>query len=60
MIKKKIKKKDNIINFPTKLSSLEKEIEGIIFAGSLELAKEGELEIKQKDLYEDIYIRENK
>ena len=26
MIKKKIKKKDNIIKFPTKLSSLEKEI----------------------------------
>ena len=31
MIKKKIKKKDNIIDFPTKLSSLEKEIEAIIF-----------------------------
>ena len=27
MIKKKIKKKDNIINFPAKLSSIEKEIE---------------------------------
>ena len=26
MIKKKIKKKDNVINFPTKLSSLEKEV----------------------------------
>ena len=26
MIKKKIKKKDNVINFPTKLSSIEKEI----------------------------------
>ena len=34
MIKKKIKKKDNIINFPTKLSSLEKEIEAIIFAAA--------------------------
>ena len=32
MIKKKIKKKDNIINFPTKLSSLEKEVEAIVFA----------------------------
>ena len=32
MIKKKIKKKDNIINFPSKLSSIEKEVEGIIFA----------------------------
>ena len=34
MIKKKIKKKDNIINFPTKLSSIEKEIEAIIFAAA--------------------------
>tara|TARA_A100001015_G_C14761480_1_gene621623 strand:- start:113 stop:814 length:702 start_codon:yes stop_codon:yes gene_type:complete len=34
MIKKKIKKKDNVIDFPTKLSSLEKEIEAIIFAAA--------------------------
>ena len=34
MIKKKIKKKDNIINFPAKLSSIEKEIEGIVFAAA--------------------------
>ena len=34
MIKKKIKKKDNIINFPGKLSSIEKEIEGIVFAAA--------------------------
>tara|TARA_B100000963_G_scaffold322174_1_gene306027 strand:+ start:5810 stop:6508 length:699 start_codon:yes stop_codon:yes gene_type:complete len=34
MIKKKIKKKDNIINFPSKLSTLEKEIEAIIFAAA--------------------------
>ena len=34
MIKKKIKKKGNIIDFPTKLSSLEKEIEAIIFAAA--------------------------
>jgi len=34
MIKKKIKKKDNIINFPTKLTSIEKEIEGIVFAAA--------------------------
>ena len=34
MIKKKIKKKYNIINFPTKLSSIEKEIEGIVFAAA--------------------------
>ncbi len=31
-----------------------------IFAGSLELVKEGDLKIKQKDLFDDIYIRENK
>jgi len=31
-----------------------------IFAGSLELVKEGNLEIKQKDLFEDVYIKENK
>ena len=29
-----------------------------IFAASLELAKEGNISIKQKDLYEDIYIKE--
>ena len=34
MIKKKIKKKDNIINFPAKLSSLEKEIEAVVFAAA--------------------------
>ena len=31
-----------------------------IFAGSLELVKEGNLKIKQEKLYEEIYIRENK
>ena len=31
-----------------------------IFSGSLELVKEGNLKINQKDLFEDIYIRENK
>ncbi len=31
-----------------------------IFAGSLELVKEGNLQIKQKDLFEEVYIRENK
>ena len=31
-----------------------------IFAGSLELVKEGNLKIKQENLYEDIYIKENK
>jgi len=34
MIKKKTKKKDNIINFPSKLTSIEKEIEAIIFAAA--------------------------
>ena len=31
-----------------------------IFAGSLELVKEGNLKIKQKELFDDIYVRENK
>ena len=31
-----------------------------IFAGSLELVKEGSLKIKQKKLFDDIYIKENK
>ena len=31
-----------------------------IFAGSLELVKEGNLKIKQDDLFEEIYIKENK
>ena len=30
-----------------------------IFAGSLELVKEGNLKIKQDNLFEDIYIKEN-
>ena len=34
MIKKKIKNKNNIITFPSKLSQIEKEIEGIIFAAA--------------------------
>ena len=31
-----------------------------IFAGSLELAKEGDLKIKQDNLFDDIFIKENK
>ena len=31
-----------------------------IFAGSLELAKEGNISIKQKNLFDDIFIKENK
>ncbi len=34
MIKKKLKKKDNVINFPSKLSPIEKEIEAIVFAAA--------------------------
>tara|TARA_B100000965_G_scaffold395594_1_gene409328 strand:- start:280 stop:981 length:702 start_codon:yes stop_codon:yes gene_type:complete len=34
MNKKKIKKDNNVVNFPTKLTSLEKEIEAIIFAAA--------------------------
>ena len=34
MNKKKIKKKNNIIDFPSKLTSIEKEVEGIIFAAA--------------------------
>tara|TARA_B100000767_G_scaffold269174_1_gene290610 strand:- start:913 stop:1614 length:702 start_codon:yes stop_codon:yes gene_type:complete len=34
VIKKKIKKKDNVISFPNKLSSVEKEIEAIVFAAA--------------------------
>ena len=31
-----------------------------IFAGSLELAKEGNILIKQNNLFDDIFIKENK
>jgi len=31
-----------------------------IFAGSLELVKEGNIKIKQKDLFDEIFIKENK
>ena len=31
-----------------------------IFAGSLELAKEGQILIKQKNLFDDIFVKENK
>ena len=34
MIKKKIKKKNNVINFPSKLSIEEKEIDAIVFAAA--------------------------
>ena len=31
-----------------------------IFAGSLELVKDGKLKIKQEDLFKDLYVKENK
>ena len=31
-----------------------------IFAGSLELVKEGDIKIKQENLFDDIYVKENK
>ena len=34
MNKKKLEKNDNIVNFPSKLTSIEKEIEAIIFAAA--------------------------
>ena len=34
MNKKKIAKNDNVVNFPSKLTSIEKEIEAIIFAAA--------------------------
>ena len=34
MIKKKIKKNDNIIKFPSKLTQIEREVEAIIFAAA--------------------------
>ena len=65
MIKKKIKKKNNIIKFPSKLSSIEKEIEAIIFAAAEPLdietienkiSKKGDIEkilLKLKNEYLD-------
>ena len=65
MNKKNIKKKNNILNFPNKLSSIEKEIEAIIFAaaepldiGTIEnkISKKTDVEkilLKLKDEYLD-------
>ena len=58
MIKKKIKKKDNIINFPSKLSSIEKEIEAIVFAAAEPLDIETiENRISKKTDVEKILIK---
>jgi segregation and condensation protein A len=55
------KKLDDLIpkNFKSS-SKYERTGKAGIFAGSLELVKEGNLKIKQEKLYDDIYIKENK
>ncbi len=55
------KKLDDLIpnNFK-KQSRYKKTGKAGIFAGSLELVKEGNLKIKQEELFDDIYIKENK
>ena len=53
------KKLDDLIPKNFKDKKFKKTGTAGIFAGSLELVKEGNLEIKQKDLFEDIYIKEN-
>ena len=56
--KKKIKKKDNIINFPSKLSQIEKEIEAIIFAAAEPLDIETiESKISKKTDVEKILLK---
>ena len=58
MIKKKFKKKNNIINFPSKLSSLEKEIEGVVFAAAEPLDIETiENKISKKTDVEKVLIK---
>ena len=55
------KKLDDLIPKGFKSGSINKRTgKAGIFAGSLELVKEGNLKIKQEDLFDDIYIRENK
>ena len=55
------KKLDDLIpkNFKS-ISKYKRTGKAGIFAGSLELVKEGNLKIKQEKLYDDIYIKENK
>ena len=54
------KKLDDLIPKNLKESKYKRTGKAGIFAGSLELVKEGELKIKQKDLFKDIYVRETK
>ena len=60
--KKPIKKKYLLfnLNFFPAFKRYKRTGKAGIFAGSLELVKEGNLKIKQEKLYDDIYIRENK
>jgi segregation and condensation protein B len=58
MIKKNIKKKLNVINFPTKLSFVEKEIEAIVFAAAEPLNIETiETKISKKTNIEKILFK---
>ena len=58
MIKKKIKKKNNVINFPEKLSLIEKEIEAIVFAAAEPLTVETiEQKISKKTNVEKILLK---
>jgi segregation and condensation protein A len=52
------KKLDDLIPKNFKVGSKHKTGKAGIFAGSLELVKEGSLKIKQDELYDDIYIKE--
>jgi segregation and condensation protein A len=54
------KKLDELIPSSFKNSKYKNTGKAGIFAGSLELVKEGNLKMKQKKLFEDIYIKENK
>ncbi len=55
------KKLDDLIPKNFKIgSSYKKTGKAGIFAGSLELVKEGNIKIKQEELFKDIYIKENK
>ena len=47
------------INFAETKNS-KRTVKAGIFSGSLELAKEGSISIKQKNLFDDIFIKENK
>ena len=55
------KKLDDLIPKNFKKSSKYKQTgRAGIFAGSLELVKEGNLKIKQNNLFDEIYVKENK